>query len=121
MIEQTEPDLDRPANGAASEEALGVLHAAVANTLTDVIANGQVVTDKEGEAMRISPNPAYVGAAIAFLKNNNITASPSKNKDLAALRDTLASKRKRGDLKKPALEEAAAAFDAMQGHNGMFQ
>lgn len=122
MSEQNEPDFSADAvPGAATEEALGALHATVAQTLTEVISNGQVVTDKEGEVMRVTPHAAYIGAAIAFLKNNNITASPSKNKDLAALKDTLAARRKRKQLPAAALEEAAATFEQMQGRNGMMQ
>lgn len=91
---------------AASDEDMGVLHGAVAKVLTVAVTQ--------------MPSPQYIGAAIAFLKNNNIT-STAKNKGLAELKDALAAKRKRGDLKKPALEEAAREFEAMQGSNGLMQ
>lgn len=107
---------------AATEEALGELHKAVAVTLTDVIANGIPVHNKDGEEVDRAPaSAAHIGAAIAFLKNNNITASPTRNKDLAALKQTLANQRKKKALPPAALEEATAVFEAMQGQNGMMQ
>jgi hypothetical protein len=92
---------------AATDEAMGVLHGAVAKVLTVAVTQ--------------MPTPQYIGAAIAFLKNNSITSNPAKNRDLAALNAALAEKRKRGELRKPALDEAAAEFERMQGQNGMMQ
>lgn len=122
MTEATDPDLTPEGiASAASEEQLGNLHAVVAQALTTVIAEGQPIVDKEGNVIKVPASAAHIGAAIAFLKNNNITASPTKNKDLAALRQTLNKKRARRELSKPDLDEAAAAFAAMQGQNGMMQ
>lgn len=119
-MEVNDPDLNAPETlGAASEESLGSLHAAVATALTEVIANGATVVDKEGEVIKITAPAPYIGAAIAFLKNNNITASPSKNKDLAALKDTLGKRRQRKEITRKGLEEAADAFNQMQGQNGL--
>lgn len=123
-MEVTDPDLspdDGATPGAATEEALGELHAAVANALTSVIRDGMPMLDKEGEEVRVPASAAHIGAAIAFLKNNNITASPSRNKDLAALKSTLAGKRKRKELNPRALDEAQETFERMQGSNGLMQ
>jgi hypothetical protein len=110
VTEQIEPDLSpEHAPGAATEEAMGELHGTVARVLTSHLSD-------PGEA---GLSAAMVGAAITFLKNNNITASPSKNKDLAALKATLGSKRQRKELKPRDLQQAAEEFERMQGANGM--
>lgn len=105
--EQTDPDLtSRVATGAATEEVMGTLHGTVARVLTAAISSEDV-------------NAALLGAAITFLKNNNITASPSNNKDLAALKTELGKKRQRKELTSRSLKEAADTFEQMQGANGM--
>ena len=123
MQEVDEPDLTpvSPA-GAATEEDLGGLHAGVCRALTEVVTEGVPIVDKDGEVVGKAPAPAaYLGAAIAFLKNNNITASPSKNKDLAALKEALGKKRQRKELKPRDLQAAADEFERMQGSNGLMQ
>lgn len=89
---------------AASDKTLGALHAAVATALTEVI---QGTVTEEGERI---PAPApYFGAAIAFLKNNNITADVTTNDELSALQKALADKRhKRGGGDAAALAAAEA-------------
>lgn len=86
----------------ASEGVLGELHAAVAAALVNVIeaedANGIPIC-----------TAAHLGAAITFLKNNNITADPDTNAGLAALRETL--KNKRADSKARMAGNKAAADD----------
>jgi hypothetical protein len=121
VTEHDDPDLTLPTAGTATEEELGTLHGTIARTLTDVCAGGAVVLDAEGEPVRVTAPAAYIGAAIAFLKNNNITASPTKNKDLAALKDTLAKKRQRKELTGRTLKEAGDEFERMQGSNGLMQ
>lgn len=79
----------------ASEAALGELHGAIAEGLTDVIRNGTVLDVKEdGTEVRTTASPAFFAAGIAFLKNNNITADPNTNEGLKGLTDQLANKRK---------------------------
>lgn len=87
----------------ASESALGELHAAVAGALTNVIQ----ATDKETGVSLCTA--AHLGAAIAFLKNNNITADPDTNKGLTALRDAI--QRKRLDAKSSMAGKQRAAED----------
>lgn len=86
----------------ASESALGELHAAVANALIGVI-------DAKDEAGVPLCTAAHLGAAIAFLKNNNITADPDTNKGLTDLRDAL--QRKRLDAKSSMAGKQRAAED----------
>lgn len=93
----------------ASESDLGTLHGAVAVALTDVIQNGAVVGSTDGgEPIKVTAPASYFAAAIALLKNNNITADPEKNAALSGLRQQLATQRqsKKGRLSGATLDEA---------------
>ena len=72
----------------ASEAELSDLHGALARGLTDIIKDGVEVPTKEG-SVKVTAPAAYFGAAVALLKNNNITADPSKNEELDALTKAL--------------------------------
>lgn len=85
----------------ATEDDLGDLHATVARGLK--------------AALEAEPTAAIFGAAIAFLKNNNITADPSRNSDLAELQDKLAARRKEKKLSLTSLREAQDDFERMIG------
>lgn len=74
----------------ASEDALGELHGEVARTLTEIVR-----VRKDGDSL-IVPGAAHIAAAIAFLKNNNITADASSNAELDELNRTLKERRARG-------------------------
>ena len=84
--------------GKATESELGELHGAVARALTEVIENGIVVgtTGEDNTPIKAPAPAAYLVAALAMLKQNNITADPSTNKGLADLSARLAAKRKEG-------------------------
>ena len=70
----------------------------------------------------VKPSPALLSAAIAFLKNNNITADPATNAALAGLAETLQKRRtKAGGLTRAAMEEASGHFDAILGGMGTMQ
>lgn len=99
----------------ASEDTLGALHSAVATALSTIIADGVKVVDKEGEVVTLAAGPAYFGAAIAFLKNNNITADPSVDAGLQDLQRTLAARRRSRKDSLSGLDDAAAAFAAING------
>lgn len=74
---------------AASNDALKALHAKVAESLTN-----RIVQDMEDD---VPTDAATLGAAIKFLKDNNISADPAEASDLAELREKLkaqAEKRK---------------------------
>lgn len=75
----------------ASENALGELHGAVAVALTETIRGAR---DENG--VFIPPSAAHLATAIAFLKNNNITADASSNQELDELTKTLKERRARG-------------------------
>lgn len=94
----------------ATENDLAELHGAVARALTTIVAG--TVTEVEGEQVMVPASPAYLAAAITFLKNNNITAGKG-NEELDALKQALERKR---NAKAPtrispeALDEAAELF-----------
>lgn len=85
----------------ATEDELGHLHATVARGLRAAL---------EGE-----PTAAVFGAAIAFLKNNNITADPTRNSDLLDLQDKLVQRRKEKKLSLTQLREAQDDFEKLVG------
>lgn len=91
---------------SATEGALASLHGVVAEFLTLKLSSGKATA-------------AEVGAAITFLKNNNITASPSVNKALADLQGTLATRKRRGELTPMEAKEATDHYDAIIGGMGM--
>lgn len=76
---------------AASDKTLGELHEQVAQALSEQVVGYTEQTD-EGERI-VRPSPALLGAAIAFLKNNNITADPTENEALRDLGDKLKARR----------------------------
>lgn len=80
---------------AASVDSLGELHSGVAKALKVMIEPGENGYDKGALAL-----------AIGFLKANNITASASKNEELAALSQAVKERRARRESRK-GLEAAA--------------
>ena len=103
---------------AASAKTLGDLHEKVAVAFAEQV-EGFVETDAEGQERTVRPSPALLGAAVAFLKNNNITADPETNAALGELKDKLAARRK-GKVSAELLDRAANDFAAHMG-GGMVQ
>jgi hypothetical protein len=97
--------------GAATEKELGSLHKVVAHALKTAI-------EAPGES---GVSAAVLGAAITFLKNNNITASPTENAALADLNQALNRRRRRTGMTPKQIEEASDQFARMNGQNGMMQ
>lgn len=65
----------------ATEDALDYLHKLTAEELARVIKEGIPVTDRETGAVHMAPAPAaYIAAAIKFLKDNDIKASPDADR-----------------------------------------
>jgi len=85
------------AKNAASEDALGALHATVAKVLTQAIQGEEVTA-------------ATLSVAVAFLKNNNITADATHNEELAELTAALAARRKDGKGKLKEMQMAEEQF-----------
>lgn len=104
----------------ATEDDLNELHGEIARGLTEVVRNGVVVAVKEdGEEVRTHAPAAYFMAGITMLKNNNITASPSKNAALGDLADALAARRRSSKTKlntgMQAIQDAQDQLDHMLG------
>lgn len=97
----------------ASETELGNLHALVASTLASRIA----APLREGETIipgteGLAASSSDIQAAIAFLKNNNITADADTNDGLRALREQLDARRKSAKDLMAAQQRAAADLEA---------
>jgi hypothetical protein len=98
----------------ATEDQLSELHRVVAEGLTDVIRNGQTVSvGEDGEPVKAAAPAAYYAAALKMLADNNITADPATNAEIAGLTKALAERhnKRRGALSKEALEAAAVVLE----------
>jgi hypothetical protein len=93
---------------AASDKDLGELHKLVAQSLSDDLTAAKSIEDPALRAATIDKARAQ---AIAFLKNNSITADIETNAELGALKETLAAKRQ--GRPRAALEDALAQFNQM--------
>lgn len=106
--------------GKASEDELGAMHGVIARGLTEVLAHGVTIGATDGgEPIKATAPAAYFAAAIAFAKNNNITADAGTNADLKAFSEQLSKRRKegKGRLSQQQLEEAADTLDRdLGGH-----
>lgn len=98
---------------AASDKQLGRLHLVVAEALTEQVV-GYEEESEDGSVKKVRPSPALLGAAIAFLKNNNVTADATDNAQLRELGEALAARRKKR-IPQAALDEAAEQFATSQG------
>lgn len=94
---------------AATDKTLGKLHEQVAQTLTEMVTIREVTeVDKDGEAhVRVEhPSPSALAVAVAFLKNNSITADIATDAATKELSDKLAA---RGRISKQDMDDALAA------------
>lgn len=96
---------------AATTDELAALHATVAQTLVeDLSVKDEPEAEIELRIARLKQRHDARAHAIAFLKNNNITAA-SDSEDLAALQRELSKQRSsRSEIPQAALDEAAEAF-----------
>lgn len=107
---------------AASEQKLGDLHEAVADALSEQVRGyTKVELNAEGDQVEteVKASPALLSAAIAFLKNNNITADAEDNEALRNLGQALAARRKK-KIPQAALDDAADQFASRFG-GGLMQ
>lgn len=98
---------------AASDKQLGHLHLVVAKALTEQV-EGYEEEVSDGVTKTVRPSPAVLSAAIAFLKNNNITADATDNAALRELGEALQARRKK-KLPQADLDAAAERFAESQG------
>lgn len=81
---------------SASENILKELHAQLAQELLDIVRNGVPVFDKEGnEAGTRKATAAELSVAVAFLKNNEITADLNDSDATRELREALEARRRK--------------------------
>lgn len=93
----------------ATESELNALHSVVAKTINEQLTATMQVDMGDGETKEVSmATPALLAQAIKFLKDNNITATPDEDENLAELKDLLESKQKRGRLHLVEASQAAS-------------
>jgi hypothetical protein len=104
----------------ATDKELGDLHGAVATTLARIVSEGVEVPTEEGTKTVTAP-ASYLAVAVAFLKNNNVTAAQD-NERISDLKSKLAERRAKakGSITKAALEDAAASLERDLGGFGGF-
>lgn len=101
---------------AASAKTLGDLHEKVAAAFAEQV-EGYTEEVERGDKVvevKVRPSPALLGAAVAFLKNNNITADPETNAALSQLSEKLAARRK-GKISSASLDAAADEYAQRHG------
>lgn len=94
---------------AATDKALGDLHAMVAQTLAEDLAAAERIEDP---VLRAVARKDARAQAITFLKNNSITADVEQDQGLRELSERLNRKRQ---ASKQALQEAAQQFAERNG------
>ena len=81
---------------SASENVLKELHAQLAQELLDIVRNGVPVFDKEGKEVGTrKATAAELSVAVAFLKNNEITADLNDSDATRELREALEARRRK--------------------------
>lgn len=81
---------------SASENILKELHAQLAQELLDIVRNGVPIFDKEGnEVGTRKATAAELSVAVAFLKNNEITADLNDSDATRELREALEARRRK--------------------------
>lgn len=73
----------------ATKEAMGALHGALANTLTDMLTKGETTVDKDGEVVTLPPSAATLSVIRQFLKDNGIEALATPGSPIASLASAL--------------------------------
>lgn len=95
-------------SNAASMDALKALHEKVAASLT-----ARITQDMEDD---LPTDAATLGAAIKFLKDNNVSADPAASDDLKDLRDKLTEQAaRRRDGRSNVLSLASGDLKVMEG------
>lgn len=96
----------------ATEDQLGILHKQLAETFSEALeqsstASALLLVEREDPLPNdvtnflmdlTTVNPSLLTAITKFLKDNNITADPGEDTDLAVLKDQLDAKRQRGKV-----------------------
>lgn len=77
---------------AAAEERLGLLHAALADTLLEQL-EGKPILGDDGEIIGREVDPRVISAAITFLNNNKIVANPFLDEKVSEIEKRLKARR----------------------------
>ena len=102
---------------AATIKELGDLHSKLTRTISEAIEPTiSVVGEGEGaKEVRIAAPASMLAVAVAFLKNNSITADADVNDELTALKDKLKERRaqRKAPLTARDLDEAAEVLGTL--------
>jgi len=89
----------------ASESKLALLHAAVANVLTEQVLHEEEETSFDGEGETVmtgvmvkTATPALLATAARFLKDNDITCDVEQDENMSNLSEALGRKQKHSRL-----------------------
>lgn len=109
---------------AADESALGALHNQVAEVLSSMLRGTDLPTgefdDAGAEIVQVAPPASnLIVAAIQFLKNNNITCTPSKDNALGELEGIMAARAAKAAAAKASRADLIAATEATQFAQGL--
>jgi hypothetical protein len=102
---------------AASSEAMELLHAELAKTLTEAVKTVEVtyteeVDGEEVERVRVErPSSSWAAVAVAFLKNNSVTMAPAQGNATGELESEL--ERMRAKRTMPTAQDRADALAAI--------
>lgn len=105
---------------AANEKTLSDLHVKVAEVLADAL-DGQDIVDvdpKTGETKvmgKIAPSAALIQVATKFLKDNNITCTPSEDNAIGELKRKMEERAERRRATKADLTTAQKDMNFMEG------
>lgn len=73
-----------------TDKDLGGLFDDTVDTLKKIVTEGESVVTKDGQIVKVPPSAAMLGVVRQFLKDNNITAEPTKHDGLKGLGASLA-------------------------------
>lgn len=109
---------------AATEDKLGALHVKVADVLIEALDGEELPGYEEegpdGEVVvvppkRMLPSAAIIAAATKFLKDNEITCTPSENNSLGRLKELAEERRNKRALTPTDLADATRAGGFLYG------
>lgn len=105
---------------AADEKLLGELHNLVATQLIEMVKGTDLGKNEEtGENIVMPPSAAVIAAAAAFLKQNNITCTPSKDNALGELSEAMKAREEKRKARRAALPSQTDLDAATEGMNFM--
>lgn len=79
-------------HNAASEEAMGLLHARVAEVLLSQLEGRSYKDPETGDEIVVEVDPRIISSAITFLNNNKVVMNPYVSQKLTEIEQKLSDK-----------------------------